>query len=182
MPLHPAMIAFYDYRRMHVLDATLARRFLHGTWHATRQLEAVAATAGALDLSELMVLEYAASSDLGPSAIAEALRLPDHTVSRLLGRLEAAGLVERRLDPDDARRRTLSATSDGRAQLARLHDALQAHFGTLLRAHDADRQRAFATVLTTIVAAEAPAPPSTEVNGSGATRSADHPGSGPRRP
>ena len=181
MHLHPAMSALYDHRRMHVFDATLARRFLHGAWHATRQLEAVAATAGALDLSELMVLEYAASSDLGPSAIAEALRLPDHTVSRLLGRLEAAGLVERRLDPGDARRRTLSATSAGRAQLARLHDALQAHFGTLLHAHDGDRLRSFATVLTTIVAAEAPAQPSAEVNGSDAAPSDDRRGSAPRR-
>ena len=171
MHLHPAMIAFYDHRRMQRFDATLVRRLLHGTWHATRHVDAVLAEAGALDASELMVLEYAALSNLGPSAIAEALRLPDHAVSRVLGRLEAAGLVERRLDPSDARRRALSATDAGRAQLERLHDALQAHFGTMLQAHDADRLRAFASVLTAIVAAEAPMLPSADVSGSGAAPS-----------
>lgn len=180
MHLHPAMIAFYDHRRMHASDATLVRRVLHGTWHATRHLEAVLATDDGLDLSELMVLEYAALSDLGPSAIADALRLPDHAVSRLLGRLEAAGLVERRVDRSDARRREINATGAGHAQLERLHKALRTHVGTMLQAEDAERLRAFAGVLTAIVAADAPARPLDDVSGSDATRSAARPGSGPR--
>ncbi len=166
---------------MDMSDRALARRFLHGTWHATRHLEAVLATEGPLDLAELLVLEYATLSDLGPSAIAEALRLPHHTVSRVLGRLETTGHVERRLDPSDARRRVIATTEAGRAQLERLHDALQAHVGSLLQAQGATNLGAFAVVLTAIVAADAPSVAGQALSGSDAVPSGDRRGSAPRR-
>lgn len=148
------------------------RRYLHGAWHASRQLEAVLAQAGPLDLTELVVLEYAVLSDLGPSGIAAALRLPAHTVSRVLGRLEATGLLQRRLDDDDARRRTLVPTRAGRTLLERLHRELHAHVGPLLAVHQPQQLSAFASVLTGVVAAEGSSDDaSATVSGSGAAPS-----------
>lgn len=164
-------IAVYNYLVMHSSALEVSRRFLHGTWHATRHLEAVLATAGPLDLTEFVVLEYAALSDLGPSGIADALRLPDHTVSRVLGRLESLDLLERQLDPDDHRRRALLPTRQGRAQLDTLHATLQRHVERILPDHDAEQLRTFATVLTAVVAAEAPSETTPVVSGSGATPS-----------
>lgn len=181
MHLHPAMIVFYDGRRMQAPDAVLARRFLHGCWHASRQLEALLAMQGDVGLSDLVVLEYAAYSDLGPSAIADAVRLPDHTVSRVLGRLEAAGLVERHLAQGDGRRRTLVATGAGRALLERLHHAIQVHVAALVPDHDAARLTVFADVLTAVVAADPAAPTDAALSGSGAARSGARRGSAPRR-
>lgn len=166
---------------MSTLDSGLTRRLVHGTWHATRQLETVLALTGDLDLSALVVLEYAVLSDLGPSAIADALRLPDHTVSRVLGRLEDAGLIERRLDPRDARRRTIRATPAGRSLLQRLHEALHARVAAMLHGQDATRLAAFADVLTAIIAADTPAPTDAALSGSGAARSGARRGSAPRR-
>jgi DNA-binding MarR family transcriptional regulator len=165
------MIAFYDAHVTQASPSAVSRRFLHGAWHAYRHLEAVLAEAGPLDLTELVVLEYAALSDLGPSAIADALRLPDHTVSRVLGRLEGLGLLERRLDPSDHRRRALLPTRAGRAQLDTLHAALQRHVDAIVHDHDAEQLAAFASVLTAIVAADAPSAATPDLSGSGAAPS-----------
>ncbi|TVR86155.1 MAG: MarR family transcriptional regulator [Trueperaceae bacterium] len=167
---------------MQASDAPFARRYLHGAWHAVRHVERVLADVGDLDLTELVVLEYASLSDLGPGAIADALRLAPHTVSRTLGRLASAGLLERRVAVGDARRRTLVPTPSGSATLARLHAALGAHLTTMLGDQHPERLRAFADVLTAIVAADAPSEPTSEVSGSGAAPSADRPRSGSRRP
>jgi DNA-binding MarR family transcriptional regulator len=54
-------------------------------------------------------------------------------LSRLVQRMEQAGLVERRPDPDDGRATTLVVTRAGRARFARANTtyaaALHAHFG-----------------------------------------------------
>lgn len=166
---------------LHASDPSFARRYLHGAWHAVRQLERTLADAGDLDLTDLVVLEYASLSDLGPGAIAEALRLAPHTVSRALGKLASAGLLERRVAEDDARRRTLVATPSGLAALARLHGALGDHVTAMLGDQRPDRLRAFADVLTAVVASDAAPATDPPVSGRGAGRSDDHPGSGPRR-
>ncbi len=166
---------------MHAADPSFARRFLHGAWHAVRQVERVLADAGDLDLTDLVVLEYASLSDLGPSAIADAVRLPPHTVSRALGRLASAGLLERRVAAGDARRRSLEPTRSGSAMLARLHAALGAHVTAMLGDQPPDRLRAFADVLTTVVSSDAAIPGERQVSGSDATRSADPPRSGSHR-
>lgn len=164
---------------MHVSDPSFSRRYLHGAWHAVRQVERVLADAGDLDLTDLVVLEYASLSALGPGAIADALRLQPHTVSRALGRLASGGLLERRVADGDARRRSLAPTAAGSATLARLHAVLGEHVAAMLGDHSPDRLRAFADVLTSVVAADAAAADESQVSGPGATRSADHPRSGP---
>ncbi|CAN7420189.1 MarR family transcriptional regulator [Terrabacter sp. LjRoot27] len=56
------------------------------------------------------------------SRLGEHLRLDSGTLSPLLKRMEAAGLVERVRDPEDERRVLVSATAAGRARLAGLGD------------------------------------------------------------
>jgi DNA-binding MarR family transcriptional regulator len=62
-------------------------------------------------------------------------------LSRLVQRMEADGLVERRADPDDGRAAILVTTRAGRARFARADvvytDAVRAHFGRHLPAADA---------------------------------------------
>ena len=62
-------------------------------------------------------------------------------LSRLVQRMEADGLVERRADPDDGRASILVTTRAGRARFARANavytDAVQEHFGRHLSAADA---------------------------------------------
>jgi len=167
---------------MQASDPAFARRYLHGAWHAVRHVERVLAAAGDIDLTDLVVLEYASLSDLGPSAIADALRVPPHTVSRALGRLASGGLLERRIAAGDARRRTLVPTTSGLATLSRLHASLGSHVAAVLGDQHPDRLRAFADVLTAVVASDATTAGDDDVSGSHAARSGDRRGSGPRRP
>jgi DNA-binding MarR family transcriptional regulator len=51
---------------------------------------------------------------------ADALQLRHHSAVELVDRAEAAGLLERRVDPSDARRHLLTLTADGEAKLERL--------------------------------------------------------------
>ena len=66
-----------------------------------------------LEFLEVLLLETIGTTDLSPSEISEAMQIPAHAISRKLDELEKAGLIERALDPKDARRRVLSLTSRG---------------------------------------------------------------------
>jgi DNA-binding MarR family transcriptional regulator len=57
---------------------------------------------------------------LTPSRLAELERIQRPTATRVVTRLEEAGLVERAVDPLDGRSRVLRVTSDGRALLRRV--------------------------------------------------------------
>src|SRR4051795_237455 len=54
---------------------------------------------------------------LTPSEVAVAERIQRPTATRVIGRLEEAGLVERAADPTDRRSSLVSVTDDGRALL-----------------------------------------------------------------
>ena len=123
-----------------------------------RQLETVlgpklAAETG-LELVELLTLDYVAHTDLGPSQIASAMRLPDHAVSRLLGRLERAGHLARSVARDDARRRSLRLTPAGREALGRAHAATSATLSPLLRELGSARLQGLTEALTLVAAAD----------------------------
>jgi DNA-binding MarR family transcriptional regulator len=82
---------------------------------------------GRMRLSELLELMYPRYSQPG--------------LSRLVQRMEADGLVERRADPSDGRASVLQMTRAGRARFARADRtytaAVQQHFGQHLSAADA---------------------------------------------
>lgn len=69
-----------------------------------------------LDVPEVFLLEHITLRGLGPTEIAEQMRLPPHAISRRLDGLEKQGYLERSLDPEDARRRILTLTPLGKAR------------------------------------------------------------------
>jgi DNA-binding MarR family transcriptional regulator len=111
-----------------------------------------------LDSGVFSALAYLARADPpGRMRIGELLELmhPRYSqpgLSRLVQRMEADGLVERRADPDDGRATMLFTTRAGRARFTRADavytDAVREHFGRHLPAVDARAlERVFGTVL-----------------------------------
>jgi DNA-binding MarR family transcriptional regulator len=64
----------------------------------------------------------AAHGPLTPSEVAQRERIQRPTATRVLARLEEAGLLERAGDPADRRSSLISATAEGRALLAAQRD------------------------------------------------------------
>jgi DNA-binding MarR family transcriptional regulator len=123
--------------------ADASRRLVHGVWgmhrRLTVRLDPDLQEACGLDLDDFVLLETLALTALPPGEVAVALRVPPHTVSRGLGRLEGAGLVARRIDAEDARRRVVVLTDAGRAALAQAHAHLEAALGGWLTELPPDR-------------------------------------------
>ncbi len=142
---------------MQDVTADAARRYLHGIWSATRHLDDLLAQAEpsgrGLGFAELILLEHIAHTDLSPSEIAASMRLRDHAVSRLLGRLERAGDVRRAIADDDARRRRLSLTPAGRDRLARAQRYLGERLAPLLDDLGTHRLQALVEGIHRVVAA-----------------------------
>jgi DNA-binding MarR family transcriptional regulator len=78
-----------------------------------------------------------------PYALEQRLLLPQYSLSRLLARLEAAGLIERGACPGDGRGQVIAITDAGRAMRARMWPvyaaALQQAIGARLTAAEAGR-------------------------------------------
>ena len=66
------------------------------------------------------------------SDLAEELNIDLSNVSRLCGRLEDEGLIERRDDPEDGRVRRLHLTRDGRVEAARVDAASLTRFASVI--------------------------------------------------
>jgi DNA-binding MarR family transcriptional regulator len=81
-----------------------------------------------------------AAGRLGLSELAEAIALSPSGLSKLLDRMDAAGLIRRDPDPDDARAAFAAITPRGRALVRRAreghHAALRRTFGLALSARD----------------------------------------------
>lgn len=92
-----------------------------GLWTSGDFLAAVAAREGIdLDSPAVVVLTVVwRQGPRRPSAIAEHLSTGPSNVSKILRRLDAAGLTERRQDPDDARASRVHLTEEG-ARVARV--------------------------------------------------------------
>lgn len=109
-----------------VSDALVAiRRIVRAAEFASRDL---ARTTG-LTPSQLIVLQIVArEGEPGAGAIAEAARLSQATVTALLDKLEARGLVIRNRGSQDRRRVSVELTAEGRRALADMPDVLQDRF------------------------------------------------------
>ena len=91
-----------------------------------REVNRALAEHGMSDARALPVLHLArAGGGMRQGVLAEALGVEGPSLVRILDQLCAAGLVERRVDPKDARAKTLHLTPDGEAQAKVVEDALQ---------------------------------------------------------
>jgi DNA-binding MarR family transcriptional regulator len=77
---------------------------------------------------------------LTPSELAARERIQRPTATRLIARLEHAGLVDRARDPEDGRSSLVALTPEGRALLARIRSRKNAYLSRRLRELDADER------------------------------------------
>lgn len=78
---------------------------------------------------------------------AERLEIEPITLCRMVDRMEEAGLVERRADPDDRRARLLHLTVRSRGKIARIRAALDGLIETMLAGFDAEEEAVFMAML-----------------------------------
>lgn len=101
------------------------RRILRASDLGTRGL----AAATGLSPSQLLVLqEVERRGETTPGALSTALQFGQATITNIVDRLEAAGLVTRRRSSRDKRQILLAATDAGRATIERAPDLLQTRF------------------------------------------------------
>jgi DNA-binding MarR family transcriptional regulator len=81
---------------------------------------------------------------LAPSELADWERIKRPTATRVLARLEKAGLVDRVPDPTDGRSSIVSASGEGRALLRRLRQRKTAYLATRVRELPAEDVEALA--------------------------------------
>jgi DNA-binding MarR family transcriptional regulator len=81
------------------------------------------------------------------ASIADGLGLDRTVITHTIDELEAAGLVERRLDPRDRRARQIVLTEAGRGQVDAGSAAVREVEGRLLQGLDADEAAAFVGLL-----------------------------------
>jgi DNA-binding MarR family transcriptional regulator len=107
----------------------------------------------ALSPAALLALHHIAQQ-AHPSALAACLQMPRPTVSHLLRRLEAQGLVARAFDPADLRRSRLSLTGAGEELLADATRAIEVALARRLERLSPDEQDVLLHLLERLLAAE----------------------------
>ena len=109
---------------------------------------------------EVLVELGRAENGVRPFALEEALQLPQYGLSRLLARMEAAGLVQRGSCPGDGRGQMVRLTEAGRAMAGRMRPvyaaAVQQAVGARLSPEEAD---GLAHLLARLIAPPEGAPP-----------------------
>lgn len=112
------------------IDAFLAESPMFAVARAARRFEALAARALAADnlgFMEALVIAglfFEAPRQLKPSELAATFGTTRCSVSHCISSLEAKGLVQRKIDPEDARAYLLSLKSQGRRCALRVIAAL----------------------------------------------------------
>lgn len=87
------------------------------------------------------------------SDVAVILRVDRSSATRAIDRLETAGLVARRADPDDARGIVVAATPAGRALLERVRDRATAMLAEVLAAFSTEDRDRLAELMERLVEA-----------------------------
>ncbi len=95
-------------------------------------------------------MHHIRDSDMTPSAIAEYMQLPAHTISRRLDSLEKRGFIKRELDAKDARKRVLALTGAGAKTVEAATKMLHEEVAKMLGVLEVDRLEALLNALERI--------------------------------
>jgi DNA-binding MarR family transcriptional regulator len=113
------------------LSGLAARLRLVVTRTARRLRQQAGTDLGPSQTAALATLER--NGPLTPSELARIERIQRPSATRIVGRLELAGLVERVADPSDKRSFTVSVTAEGRALMRKLRTRKNAYLARRLR-------------------------------------------------
>ncbi|MCX4757170.1 MarR family winged helix-turn-helix transcriptional regulator [Kitasatospora purpeofusca] len=106
-----------------------------------------------LPIAQVEILQSLAESQPAPAGqLAERLRLAPNTVSGLISRLMAAGLVVRGTDVRDRRRAAVQLTEEGEERLAAWQRAHERRIGTALDALSGDERAALGAAIPAMAA------------------------------
>lgn len=100
-----------------------------------------------IDLRLYFILHIVDQGTIYPSAIAQAIRLPNSLVTKHLDQLSQKGLLERSMDPDDSRRIRVSLTSEGIRVMTGADSVLAEQVGERLSRVSEQRRAAFLATL-----------------------------------
>jgi DNA-binding MarR family transcriptional regulator len=99
---------------------------------------------------DMVLVELWQDDGLRGSELADRLGVEPPTVTKMLRRLEACGLVERRTDPEDARSLRVYLTPQGRALEEPVVQCWERAEGTALSGMDAGDRQTFRTLLNRV--------------------------------
>ena len=121
---------------MQVIPDVPAQQFLSAHWRIRQKLfrnvNPALRQAQGVDIPEIFLLRFINESNLSPTEIADTMLVPAHAISRKLDTLEKEGLIERSLDPNDNRKRVLTATAKGQQTLKQAMNDLNEEIDKLL--------------------------------------------------
>jgi DNA-binding MarR family transcriptional regulator len=113
-------------RSWHELGGVLASRRLQASMHTGR--------ASGLTPTKLRALDIVAEGNVRVGELADRVGIDDTTATRLVDRLEATGLVDRRQLPSDRRVTVVGLTAEGLALVAQVAKRRQRFFADVLAA------------------------------------------------
>ncbi|MGE0028214.1 MAG: MarR family winged helix-turn-helix transcriptional regulator [Thermoleophilia bacterium] len=102
------------------LDDESVNRLRNAVMHTARRLRAAAAEEGLTPAQSGVLATLVRQGPMRAGDLAAAEAVNPTMLSRILGRLEEAGLIERAPDPADARSTVVRATSGGKRLIGRL--------------------------------------------------------------
>lgn len=106
--------------RLLPLDDESVNRLRNAVMHTARRLRSAAAEEGLTPSQSSVLATLVRQGPMRAGDLAAAEAVNPTMLSRILGHLEEAGLIERAADPDDARSTVARATSTGRRRIGRL--------------------------------------------------------------
>ncbi len=125
---------------MQVLQFPTTRRFMYGFWNLRHKLIKEVGlklqNRYDIDMAEMFLLQHVAEHNVSPSDLSELLLIPAHGISRKLENLQNLGLLERKLHPEDARKRVLTLTAKGKKTLQGALTLMDAELQTVLATLD----------------------------------------------
>jgi DNA-binding MarR family transcriptional regulator len=134
------IVAKYNNCIMQVLQSSTTKRFMHGFWNLRHKL--IKDIGGKLhdsygiDMAEMFLLQHVLERDVSPTDLSEMLQIPAHGISRKLENLQSLGLLERKLHPQDARKRVLTVTGRGKETLKNSLALMDSELQTILAVLD----------------------------------------------